>query len=1012
MGFLRRALVTFASAMVVCFSAAGADPKFVKPPAEFTCRWTDLPIVIDGKADDAAWKDAAVIDTFHLPWLGAEARAARTKTQARLLWDREYLYFFADLEDGDLFADLTEHDDKLWQNDVFELFLKPAIDKDGYYEFQVNAAGATLDMFLPKRFKGSYDKHKSDHEFHFEAKVVLKGTLNQRDDRDRGWTVEGRLPWTDFLKTGGRPDIGEKWKFALCRYDYDKKWEKPELSTIAPLDAVNFHQHENYATLTFEGPPAQSRKPYGIEKRVPLTTSRVVGSPDPPPPYKAERVFPKLALTNPVAVVRVPGVNKMLLITEPKSYGTGEIQIIPDDPAIEAGDVLLELKGTAYDIAFHPKYAENGYLYVGWNGANADGKKSCKITRYTMPAKGPYKLDPATETLILEWQSDGHNGAALCFGLDGMLYITSGDGTSDSDTNVTGQRMDLLLAKCLRIDVDHPDEGKAYSVPNDNPFVGQENVRPETWAFGFRNPWRIHCDAKTGHLWVGNNGQDLWEQIYFVRKGENYGWSVYEGGHPFYLERKLGPTPHVKPTLEHPHSEARSLTGGIVYYGTKHPDLVGAYIYGDYSTGRIWAAKHDGEKILWHKEIAQTRLQITGFGTDSQGELLICDHASKKEGGLYTLTPTPKNSPPSTFPRKLSDSGLFESVQGHRLMPSLIPYSVNAPLWSDGAIKARWLGLPGDAKLEYHRSNTWKFPDQTVIVKSFALELEEGKPQSKRWIETRFFTKQDKEWHGYSYIWNDEQTDATLVEAGGLDKEFTIQTAGGERKQKWRYPSRAECMVCHSRAANWVLGLSEPQLNRDHDYGGCVDNQLRVLEHLELLPKFNYAQQVREIVKADLEKKKRDEKEIAAALAKLNSAAGQRLAPTTSLLAFNPERFNQFADPYDPKADINSRARAYLHSNCASCHVEAGGGNALFNVAWNTPIDKMKLFDVKPAHHTFGLTDARLVAPGHPERSVLLRRVATREPGHMPPLASSVVDQQAVKMLRQWIEQMPARKDD
>ena len=161
---------------------------------------------------------------------------------------------------------------------------------------------------------------------------------------------------------------------------------------------------------------------------------------------------------------------------------------------------------------------------------------------------------------------------------------------------------------------------------------------------------------------------------------------MYEGSHPFYPERKLGPTPATKPTFEHHHSEARSLTGGIVYYGTKHPELVGAYIYGDYSTGRIWAAKHDGEKVVWHKELAQTRLHITGFGTDSQGEILICDHNGEMQGGLYTLVPGPKDHPVSTFPRSLSASGLFTSVKGHQMQPGMVPYSVNAQLWSDGAL--------------------------------------------------------------------------------------------------------------------------------------------------------------------------------------------------------------------------------------------------------------------------------------------------------------------------------------
>jgi uncharacterized repeat protein (TIGR03806 family) len=322
------------------------------------------------------------------------------------------------------------------------------------------------------------------------------------------------------------------------------------------------------------------------------------------------------------------------------------------------------------------------------------------------------------------------------------------------------------------------------------------------------------------------------------------------------------------------------------------------------------------------------------------------------------------------------------------MQPALIPYSVNAPLWSDGAHKARWLGLPGsDSKIEYNRGSAWKFPDETVIVKSFALDMEEGKTESRRWVETRFLTRQNGEWAGYSYVWNDEQTEGTLVDASGMSRAFTVKTRDGERKQTWRYPSRAECMVCHSRAANWVLGLSEVQMNKDHDYGGCTDNQLRVFEHLGLFDKFSNVRHAEEIVH-------------------------QRGATTEVLAPFQPEKYQKLADPYDKKADLDKRARAYLHSNCAHCHVEAGGGNALFNVDWRTKVEKMKLIDVKPVHHTFGLPNAKLVAPGHPESSVLLHRVSMREPGYMPPLATSLVDREAVEMLREWIQKMPARKDD
>ena len=979
------------------------------PPTVFECRWADTPIAIDGKADEAAWTHAQEIDAFHLPWLGDKARMARTSTKAKLLWDREYLYFTAEMEDSDLFADVTEHDGDTWNNDVFELFFVPDRTKPGYYEFQVSAANTKFDAFYPKRDAGDFEKLKKLGDFHIDSKVILRGTLNKRDDVDKGWTVEGRMPWTDFLRTGGRPEPGEKWGLNLCRYDYHKDWKLPELSCVAPIKECRipsyFHQTEDYATLTFVGVDrTTAATPLGLEKREPLTTSTVVGFPDPPPPYRAVRARANYRPQFPIMARVIPGSDQMLVITQPRAYGPTTVLRFRDADSTTEKDAVKVMDtpfgGTAYDIAFHPKFAENGYVYIGWNGARKDEKKRCRISRYTMKTKAPFDLDITSETTIIEWESDGHNGAAVCFGNDGMMYVTSGDGTSDSDTNLMGQRTDSLLAKVLRIDVDHPAAGKQYSVPGDNPFVDDKRFVPETWAYGLRNPWRITCDAKTGHIWVGQNGQDLWEQAYLVHKGDNYGWSVMEGSHPFYPDRKAGPTPIVKPTVEHHHSEARSLTGGIVYYGKRCPDLVGAYIYGDYSTGRIWAVKHDGEKILWHKEAAVTTLKITGFTTDAKGELLICHHSGPGDGGFYTLEPNPAPKD-STFPKKLSQSGLFDAVKGHKLKTSVIPYSVNAPFWSDGLHKERFIALPSGEGIEFTRKGSWNFPDKTVLVKSFALEQTEGDPATRKWVETRFFTKQLGEWYGYSYIWNDDGTDATLVESKGLDKEFTVRTANGERKQVWHYPSRAECMVCHSRAANFVLGLSEMQLNKDHDYGGRVDNQLRVLEKLGMLQADWLGEAMTRLndqaAAKGLKGKDTDE------YVKIHlPQAGQREAKASVLLFQQPAKFNKFVNPYDKTADLTLRARTFLHVNCSTCHVEAGGGNAQMQLEFATAIDKMKLVDEKPVHQTFDLPDARLIAPGDPDRSVLIRRLGMRGAGQMPPLASNRVDVEGVELIKKW----------
>jgi len=957
------------------------------------CRRAAGPIVIDGRAEEPAWQQAQPIGPFRRPWDKQAPGPARTATEARLLWDDQFLYFFADLEDHDLFADILEPDGRTWLNDVFELFFWPDPQREPYYEFQVNAAGTKLDIYFA-RPGVPFEEARRDGTFAWETEVVRRGTLVQRDDRDEGWSVEGRIPWSDFARTGGRPAPGATWRFALCRYDYTAG-QAPELSTCAPLARPDFHRREDYAVLRFVSGAAGPASG-GLPRRAGVRSSRVIGSPDPPLPYRPRPAFPGLKLNFPIAVDRVPQTDWLLVIVQDQPYDATTVYKFRDDPQAERLEKVLATpgRGTAYGIAFHPHFADNGYLYIGWNGSLDGGPKRTYVTRYVMDRQ-TLTIDPDSAVEIISWESNGHNGGDLEFGLDGMLYITSGDGTSDSDTNLRGQDLTQLTAKVLRIDVDHPDPGRQYSVPPDNPFVGREGIVPETWAYGLRNPWRITVDPRRGHIWVGNNGQDLWEQIYFVRKGDNYGWSVYEGSHIFYANRKMGPHPLALPAAEHHHSEARSMTGGVVYYGQKLPELHGAYIYGDHSTGRIWGIRHDGTRVTWHKLLADTTFNISGFGLDSRGELLVLDHRGKGQGGIYTLEPTPpQETPPPPFPRRLSESGLFADVARHQMVEGAIPYSVNAPLWSDGAHKERFFAIP-EAALEGFQINLadrhgWNFPDGTVLVKSFAIETVQGDPTSRRWIETRFLTRQEGEWAGYSYRWNEAQTDAELVPAEGLEVELAIDVpdpaSGQVRKarQTWRYPSRVECMVCHSRAANFVLGLSTAQMNRTHDYGGIVAHQFQVLADLGLIqprprPGANPARR---------------------------PAAS---AAPGALLPHEDDPWPRLADPYDEQQPLEARARAYLHANCAMCHVQAGGGNAQMDLSYTAAREKMNVIDVVPLHHKFDLPDARLVAPGHPERSVLLYRMQRRGvgTGQMPQLATYRVDEAAVDLIQRWIASLP-----
>src|SRR5665213_516344 len=996
-------------------SSTNAAPS---SPTQYECRWTDAPITIDGRDDEPAWKQAQAIDHFVISWKKGAARKPHTSTKAKLLWDREYLYFFAEMQDTDLYADITEHNGAIWNNDAFELFFKPADDKPGYYEFEVNPANADMELFLPARNAGGYSRFKGQTKIAMKTAVQLRGTLNHWQDEDQGWSVEGRIPWRDLAPTGGRPNVGEEWKFSLCRVDFSVGLDSPELSTCAPLTQPSFHRYEDYATLKFvrsdaggpaTAPAAQGARPYGIDRRVPWTTSRVIGLPDPPLPYTVEKAFPKLKVFQPLYVLEEPRRNDYLLLQHLGSWsGPGRLLRFRNDPNVQTTQTLLEIDGIAYGMTLHPDFVHNGYLYIMGNVPLNGNDKKDRITRYTISRQAPYNIEAHSELTILEWPSNGHNGGDLAFGPDGYLYHASGDGTSDSDSNLRGQDLTHLTAKMIRIDVDHPAGGKAYSVPRDNPFVNTPGARPETWAYGLRNPWRLAFDRKTGDLWVGQNGQDLWESVYLIHKGANYGWSRYEGGHEFQPLRHAGPTPVTFPIVEHPHSEMRSLTGGIVYRGSKFLDLDGAFIYGDWSTGRIWGVKSaDHKAATWHKELTRTTLQIAGFRETRDGDILIMDQGG---AAIYKLAPAPAAAPTSPFPRKLSETGLFVSTAYNLPSPALIPYDVNAPLWSDGAAKERFMAIPGEGTINVSAARGWDFSEGTVLVKTFSLDMELGNSASAKRLETRLFTKQMGQWAGYTYLWNDEQTDATLIGAAGLDKTYSIRdpaAPGGTRKLVWHFPSRAECMTCHSRASNFVLGPSILQLNKTHDYGnGIKDNQLRTLEHLGIL-RVDYMTFAREQIRKDLLQPGKDDREADRLMNEALATRGQREPTPSTLLAFDPDHIPRLTNPYDASADLTLRVRSYLHANCAICHVQEGGGNALMNLEFGVPPEKCRAINVPPQHDSFGIANAKLIAPGDPGNSVLLHRVAIRGSGQMPPLGSNMVDEKAVEMLRAWIEKMP-----
>jgi hypothetical protein len=233
-------------------SSLGAEPPVTR---EAECRWADKAPTIDGKLDDVAWKGAAVIDRFPAFWKEAQPGPAHA-TKARLLWDREALYFAAEMTDADVRAFGTKHNDHLWNGDVFEMFFKPSRDRPEYLEFQVNPRSVLFEASFLERNK-PVEPFESSRPLGMSAVAVVRGTLDKPGDADEGWTVEGRIPWTAFAPKFARPEPGATWSFALCRYDYfGPEGTAPVLMSSAPLTRPSFHRWEDYGLLRFQGPPA------------------------------------------------------------------------------------------------------------------------------------------------------------------------------------------------------------------------------------------------------------------------------------------------------------------------------------------------------------------------------------------------------------------------------------------------------------------------------------------------------------------------------------------------------------------------------------------------------------------------------------------------------------------------------------------------------------------------------------------------------------------------------------
>lgn len=721
--------------------------------------------------------------------------------------------------------------------------------------------------------------------------------------------------------------------------------------------------------------------------RVPATTLNLPATP-PTLGYTTQRALGSLTFNQPVAIVSPPGeTNRLFVVEKP-----GRILVVRDPgSASPTSSVFLDITSRVGDssgeqgllaLEFHPDYATNGYFYVWYTlttTTSAGTGRHDRLARFSVSSANANVADADSEQPLITQRDEAsnHNGGDLHFGPDGYLYVSIGDEGGGNDQYQNGQRIDRdFFSSLLRIDVDrrpgslapnaHPAvHSGTYAIPPDNPFVGATtfngaslspgSVRTEIWAAGLRNPWRFSFDRDTGRLWLADVGQNAWEEVDVLdAAGLNLGWPYRESLHPGPRSNPPAAASFTDPVWEYSHSQGNSITGGLVYRGAALSQLYGQYLVADYGSGRIWALRYEGGSSAQATQLT-TDGGIVGFGTNpATGDVLLADIG---EGVIKRLV-YDSNSTGAPLPATLSATGAFSSLASLTPEPGLVEYEPNVSFWSDHARKRRWFALTDTAStFGFDANRNWSLPAGAVWVKHFELETTRGDPSTARRIETRFLVKTTSGVYGVSYRWNEAQTDATLVPEEGLDVDFSISDGGSTRTQTWHYPSRAQCLACHTPQGGYALSFNTRQLNRVHAFAGGAANQITALSDAGYL-------------------------------------ASAAPAPAT-LPRLTPED--------DVSASVQARARSYLDANCSNCHRPGGSALGTWDARSTTPLSLARIVD-GPLTNNGGDPANRVIVPGDSEHSRLLHRMeASHGATRMPPLASNERHAGGEQLIRDWI---------
>lgn len=722
--------------------------------------------------------------------------------------------------------------------------------------------------------------------------------------------------------------------------------------------------------------------------------------------------YPNLLFADPLSIIQIPDTSGF--------YVTGKqgfIWQISNDTTTGTKTTVLDISSVVHtdgdagliNMILHPEFgkvgsANRGYAYIiyryhpqGDAIGDCDSEAYTRLSRFTRQ-DGQMQFDPNSElVLVQQWDPHcWHTGGAMFFDDEGYFYFAFGDIGSSNDPYHSTQQIDSFFFGGLhRIDVDqvasrsHPirrqpkdrshslpenSYTQGYYVPNDNPWVNPDgSVLEEFFALGFRSPHRGYFDSATGKIWVAEVGEGAREEINIVEKGDNLEWPYKEGS---LTGPRAQPVPLIGnskgPVYEYSHSVGTAVIGGFVYRGEKYNGaLDGKFLFGDHGTRNIWSYNFNTNEVDFLANIPSggvgDKNGISSFGTDYEGNIYVLKlYGTDLDGGLiYKLLPQTETPDP---PALLSQTGAFSDLSSLTPAQGFIPYTVNSPLWSDNAVKKRWVAVPNDGvhnspgeQVIFTEDSIWLFPPGTVLMKHFELPINENDPEITARVETRFIIiKADGSQYGLTYKWNSAGTDAVLLTTSDTATYSITQVDMTTRQQVWDFPSRADCQTCHNANAGSVLGIHTWQLNGDFTYESTTQNQLEAWLGLDIFAN-----------------------------------------------PFAPAEISGFlksAHIADTTVDLETRVRSYLDANCAHCHLP-NGVNGAFDARFATPLVNQNIV------HGLGVSvntspGSLIVRPRDHLQSELWIRDNILGDGAMPPLAKNLVDTTYISVLTDWINQL------